>query len=384
MYRLTPEQRQIVERLGRLADEQIAPHAARADREGAFVRESIAALGRHGFLGLTVPVEFGGMGEGLGTMAAALDEVAQRCAATALVYQMHLCGTACYRAAADRMAPYLRAAARGEHLSTLAFSESGSRSHFWAPVSRATVADGHVRLNARKSFVTSAGEADGYVVSTLDAGATGPTESTIYLVLRGDAGLSVSGAWSGTGMRGNASAPMTLADVRVTADRALSPPGKGLDMMLGIVLPMFQVGTAAVALGIAEAAVRATQRHLTSVRLEHLGVALAELPVLRARLAEMRMETDRARAYLVSVLESLDSPGASPQLLVLEAKVAATEAAVRVTDLAMRACGGAAFGGAHGIERRFRDARAPIVMAPTTDQAYDFIGRALCGLELFP
>ena len=51
--------------------------------------------------------------------------------------------------------------------------------------------------------------------------------------------------------------------------------------------------------------------------------------------------------------------------------------------MAMRTCGGAAFGGAHGIERLFRDARAPIVMAPTSDQAYDFIGRALCGLEVF-
>jgi alkylation response protein AidB-like acyl-CoA dehydrogenase len=83
------------------------------------------------------------------------------------------------------------------------------------------------------------------------------------------------------------------------------------------------------------------------------------------------------------VLDSLENPGAMTQLLVLEAKAAATEAAVRVTDLAMRTCGGAAFSGAYGLERRFRDARAPIVMAPTTDQAYDFIGRALCGLELF-
>ena len=66
----------------------------------------------------------------------------------------------------------------------------------------------------------------------------------------------------------------------------------------------------------------------------------------------------------------------------LEVKASATEAAVEVTDLAMRTCGGAAFAGAHGLERMYRDARAPIVMAPTTDQAYDFIGRALCGLEL--
>jgi len=153
--------------------------------------------------------------------------------------------------------------------------------------------------------------------------------------------------------------------------------------MLGVVLPLFQVGTAAVALGIAEAAVQATARHLTATRLEHMNSSLAELPTLRARLAQMRIETDRARAHLVSVLDSLESPGPATQLLVLEAKAAATEAAVSVTDLAMRTCGGAAFAGAHGLERLYRDARAPIVMAPTTDQAYDFIGRALCGLEVF-
>ena len=154
-------------------------------------------------------------------------------------------------------------------------------------------------------------------------------------------------------------------------------------MMLGVVLPAFQVGTAAVAVGIAEAAVQATIGHVTNTRLEHMNSSLAELPTLRAQIARMRIETDRARAHLGAVLDSLETPGPATQLMVLEAKAAATEAAVAVTDLAMRTCGGAAFGGAHGIERLFRDARAPIIMAPTTDQAYDFIGRALCGLELF-
>jgi alkylation response protein AidB-like acyl-CoA dehydrogenase len=154
-------------------------------------------------------------------------------------------------------------------------------------------------------------------------------------------------------------------------------------MMLRIVLPAFQVGSAAVGIGIAEAAVQATIRHVTQARLEHLNSSLAEMPTLRAQIARMRIETDRARAHLGVVLDSLEAPGPTTQLMVLEAKAAATEAAVVVTDLAMRTCGGAAFGGAHGIERLFRDARAPIVMAPTSDQAYDFIGRALCGLEVF-
>jgi alkylation response protein AidB-like acyl-CoA dehydrogenase len=202
-------------------------------------------------------------------------------------------------------------------------------------------------------------------------------------VLPGDAGVTVSGTWDGLGLRGNASAPIDLRNVTVAADRALTAPGKGLDMMLGVVLPAFQVGSAAVALGIAEAAVAATTKHLTTARLEHMNSTLAELPTLRARLAEMRIETDRARAHLTSVLDSLENPGPMTQLLVLEAKAAATEAAVVVTTLAMRACGGAAFGKTLVLERLFRDAQAPIIMAPTTDQAYDFIGRALCGLDVF-
>jgi alkylation response protein AidB-like acyl-CoA dehydrogenase len=208
-------------------------------------------------------------------------------------------------------------------------------------------------------------------------------ESTLYLVLRSDDGVRVSGTWSGLGMRGNASAPMTLENVALPAERALTAPGKGLDMMLGIALPAFQVGSAAVAIGIAEAAVAATVRHLTQTRFEEAKMKLSELPTLRARVAQMRVETDRARAHLVAVLDALETPRPDTELLVLEAKAAATEAAVSVTETAMRTCGGAAFGGAHGIERLFRDARAPVIMAPTTDQAYDFIGRALCGLELF-
>ena len=384
MYRLNDEQQRVVSDAAVVADVTIRPRAARVDLDAAFPRQSIAALGERGLLGLTIPAAYGGLGHGMRTMAATIDAVAQRCPSTAMVYLMHLCGVACYAAAPLKTTNLLREAAAGKHLSTLAFSEKGSRSQFWAPVSRAKEnGDGTVRLNASKSFVTSAGHADGYVVSTLAAGATTPIESTIYVVLGSDAGVSVTGTWRGLGMRGNASAPMALDNVAVGADRALTDQGKGLDMMLGVVLPAFQVGTAAVAVGIAEAAVQATVEHVTHTRLEHLNSSLAELPTLRAQIARMRIETDRARAHLGAVLDSIETPGPATQLMVLEVKAAATEAAVAVTDLAMRTCGGAAFGGAHGIERLFRDARAPIVMAPTSEQAYDFIGRALCGLEVF-
>jgi alkylation response protein AidB-like acyl-CoA dehydrogenase len=185
------------------------------------------------------------------------------------------------------------------------------------------------------------------------------------------------------GLRVNASAPMTLNNVRVPTSRELAPAGKGFDTMLGVVLPIFQLGNAAVAVGISEAATSSTAAHLTGSKLEHMGTNLASLPNLRARLAQMRIETDRARAHLSEAVHSATTGADNALLMILQSKAAASESAILVTDLGMRTCGGAAFSKQVGVERQFRDARALGVMAPTTDVLHDFIGRALTGMDLF-
>ncbi len=386
MYRLATEQVAIVARARDLAGTQIGPYAARVDDTATFPRESLEALGAAGLMGLTIPREYGGIGHGPRVTCAVVEEIARQCASTAMIYMMHLCGIACYLAAPRKPELQLREAAGGRHLTTLAFSEKGSRSHFWSPVSRASRLhqNGQVSITAEKSWVTSAGYADGYAVSTVWDRASEPGQSMIYLVLRADPGVNVCGNWNGLGMRGNRSAAMRLERVVLREqERMLCEPGKGLETMLGVVLPLFHLCQAAIAVGICEAAVAETQRHLTTARFEHLQSRLCDLPNLRAALARMRLMTDRARAHLASTLDAVESARADAQVLVLEIKASATETAVEVTDLAMRACGGAAFSRHLCIERLFRDARAAVVMAPTTDQACEFLGRALCGMNLF-
>jgi alkylation response protein AidB-like acyl-CoA dehydrogenase len=153
--------------------------------------------------------------------------------------------------------------------------------------------------------------------------------------------------------------------------------------MLEIVLPWFAIGTAAMANGICRAAVERTTEHLSGTGFEHTGMKLRDIPALRTRLARMSVRTEQSRALLGRTLDHVEQGDAATPLFVLQARLAALEAAVDVTDLAMKAGGGAAFSKHLPIERLFRDARAGWVMAPTVDHLEEFIGRALTGLPLF-
>jgi alkylation response protein AidB-like acyl-CoA dehydrogenase len=369
-----------------IADRVLAPAASQNDKQGRFSAEAVEALGKGGLLGLMLPIKFGGGALGPRTFAGVTATLAEADASAAMVYLMHVCAAATIVAARSEpaVAKTLEEIAAGQILATLAFSEAGSRSHFWAPTSRATRNGASVKLTAKKSWVTSAGYAHCYVVSSLAPDGKGPTESTLYLVPAQTPGLSVAGPWDGLGLRANASAPMMLEACAIPSNLQLTEDGAGFQAMMNVVLPLFNLGSAAVALGLCRAAVAATARHLNTARFEHLGQSLGEsLPTLRAQVAEMQIDTDGLAARIDDLINHLEQPRDTTLLRVLETKAAAGDIAIKVTSTAMRVCGGAAFSKHAGVERLFRDAHAGAVMAPTGDVLREFIGRAVLGLPLF-
>jgi alkylation response protein AidB-like acyl-CoA dehydrogenase len=371
-----------------IASRVLAPSAGPNDKGGRFSTEAVVSLGESGLLGLMLPAEIGGSGLGPRTLAAVIATLAEADASVAMVYLMHILGTATIAAAragaTQAVAPILKEISAGRHLSTLAFSEAGSRSHFWAPVSRAHRNGNGVRISAKKSWVTSAGQAHSYIVSALAPEGKGPTDSTLYLVPAQTSGLEVAGPWDGLGLRANASAPVTLSDCEVPSDLQLTEDGAGFPAMLNVVLPLFNLGTASVALGLCRAAVAGTVSHLKSAKFEHLGQSLGEsLPTLRAQLATMQIDTQGLWARIIALVAELETPRETTMLRVLETKAAAGDVAISVTSAAMRVCGGAAFSKHLNIERLFRDAHAGAVMAPTGDVLREFIGKSLLGIPLF-
>ncbi len=263
--------------LEKVCRESIRPNAAAVDHDSAFPQQSIDALKTAGFLAAMSAVDVGGLGLGLAGAAAIVRRVAEECGSTAMVLCMHYCGVAVLEEHAPR--DVRQAAAAGTHLSTLAFSEAGSRSHFWAPQSTAAAENGEIVLSARKSWVTSANRATAYVWSSQPLQAAGI--STIWLVPADAAGLAVQGPFEGLGLRGNDSCPVSADGVRVAPSAMLGADGKGFDIMMGIVLPVFSILNAACSVGLMNGATASTAAHAAQTKHSDTGAALAELPTIR-------------------------------------------------------------------------------------------------------
>jgi alkylation response protein AidB-like acyl-CoA dehydrogenase len=370
----------------KLSREMLRENADQIDQTRRFPRENLRALGKAGVLGLLIPTQYGGAGAGLAEMSLVLDTQAQNCASTAMVMLMHYCSTSVIVAkGSDALKQLLLpACAQGENISTLAFSEAGSGGHFYMPVSEVHESGGRKTLSATKSFVTSAGEADSYVVSARKAGATAPTETNLYVIAKDAPGFSTQGRFEGLGLAGNASAPMSLKDVAIEDATRLGAEGTGFQIMLEVVLPHFQIGAASVSVGLAKAAHQAIVARMGARKYEHAGgAALASIPRVQYLVAEITLAVNSGHAFLRETIRKALAADPAAMLDVLGVKVAAADACLAAVSRAMTLGGGWAFGKRGGLERVFRDAQAAAVMAPSSDVLKDFIGKASLGLPLF-
>lgn len=359
--------------------EVIQPLAAKVDEEGRFPTENIEALRKAGLLALLSAKTVGGHGQGLRAGVAVAERIARDCPSTAMVVIMHYVATTVIeKHGAEAMR---KSVAQEGKLATLAFSEFGSRSHFWVPVSTATKTADGIRLNAAKQLITSAGVCDIYVWSSKPASAEGL--STIWAVPANASGLTIPRPYVGLGLRGNCSAPITAKDVLIPESNRLGDDGKGFDVMMGVVLPYFSLHNCAVSVGMMGGALARAVSHVTNSKYSYDGSKIADLPQVRGHIAKMQLKIDLVRGLLLDALDAIEQGREDATLRVLESKVAGAETSLEVHDLAMRVCGGAAFRKDVGVERFFRDSRAAGVMAPVSDALYEFIGKSVCGMPLF-
>lgn len=369
----------------RVGVEVLAVNAATVDADAQWPAGSMRALAEAGLLGLHVPRRLGGHEQGMLALAMICEELARHCGSTAMCYAMHCVATQVLvaKATPEHEARYLTPIARGEHVMSLALSEPGTGSHFYLPRSHFRADEGEFVLSGVKSFVTSGGYADSYVMSvTSPGGENDPGSFTCMLVEGKSEGLHWGEAWHGYGMRGNSSRSVDLEHVRVPVMNLLGARGDQIWYMFEIVLPFFLTAMSGVYLGLAAASLEIAIEHLKTREHQHTGETLSAQPVLWHDVANAWTEVEATRRLVRHAARIADAgdPGATQALLAAKAKV--TKTCNRVTDTAMALLGGRGYGENSAVARMHRDARAAQVMSPTPHLLEAWLGRSLLGLPL--
>jgi butyryl-CoA dehydrogenase len=345
-----------------LAQRELAPRAATADRDGVFPPENLRALAEHGLLALGVPREYGGQAASTLQYALAMEELAAACASTAVLVSVHnslVADPIHHWGTPEQCGRYLPAMARGETIGAFALTEPTAGSDAASLRTRAVRDGSGYRLNGNKVFITNSGLAGLYLVfTTLDPSA-GARGITAFLVERDAPGLVIGPLEHKLGIRASATAQLYFEECRVSAEQRLGEEGHGWRVAMST-LDGGRVGIAAQALGIGRAAYEAA-----------LGRVAADPQVAGEQgrgwlLADMYVRLEAAR-LLVHRAAVLKDQGQRPTREAAAAKVYAAETAMWVAAQAMQLGGEAACSLESPFQRYLRDAKITEIYEGTSE-----------------
>ena len=366
----------IREAAGRFADEQIAPLAARVDREDWFPRELWPAMGALGLHGITVEEEWGGLGLGYLEHVIAVEEVSRASASVGLSYGAHsnLCVNQIRRWGNDEQkAKYLGKLVSGEHVGSLAMSEAGAGSDVVSMKLRAEAVQGGYVLNGTKFWITNATHADTLVVYAKTG--EGSRGITAFLIEKDFAGFGIGQKIDKLGMRGSPTAELVFDDCHVPEENVMGPLHGGVGVLMSG-LDYERVVLAGIQLGIMQACLDTVIPYVRERK--QFGKPIGAFQLIQAKIADMYVALQSARAYTYAVAKSCDA-GQTTRFDAAGAILLASENAFRVAGEAVQALGGAGYTTDWPVERFLRDAKLLDIGAGTNEIRRMLIGRELIG-----
>ena len=361
----------------RFADERIAPLATAIDAEDRFPRELWPEMGALGLHGITVEEEWGGLGLGYLEHVVAIEEVSRASASVGLSYGAHsnLCVNQIRRwGSPEQKARYLPGLISGEEVGALAMSEVGAGSDVVAMRLKAEAAPGGYRLNGAKFWITNGSEADTLVVyaRTAPAGSKG---ITAFLIERGMAGFSIGQKVDKMGMRGSPTAELVFDDCLVPDENVMGPVGGGVGVLMSG-LDYERVVLAGIQLGIMQACLDTVIPYVRERK--QFGKAIGAFQLVQAKVADMYVALQSARAYVHTVARACDA-GQTTRFDAAGAILLASENAFHAAGQAVQALGGAGYTKDWPVERFLRDAKLLDIGAGTNEIRRMLIGRELIG-----
>jgi butyryl-CoA dehydrogenase len=364
----------------RIAAERLKPRAVERDRERTFPWENMKALGDVGFHRLIVSEQDGGLGLGRNAFASVVAELAKACASTALVHVSSAVVAKAIELGAgdDTRKKWLPEMNGGHSLGAFAVHEPDSGSNAGAITTRAIKEDGHYVINGTKFFITSAGEADLYLVLVRTNPEKGPQGMTTLLVEKNAPGLSFGRPEDKMGLTSTSSRELFFSDCRVPADNLIGKEGEGTQVIGKTVVGWGFFGAAAISLGIAKSATELAIEHAKTRMIAGQPIGIHQ--AVQFMIADMILKTDAAESLLSVCASNADSAPGTAVINGFKAKLYASEAAVEITNLAIQILGGHGYCRDYIVERLFRDARGLTLHFKTSEWLRQDVAKAALGL----
>src|SRR5688572_11046651 len=376
---LTEQQRAVVDLARQFAQEEIAPHAARWDREALFDRGTAEKLGALGFLGIMIPEEWDGLGLDTLTYLMALEEIAVADASTAVLMSVHNSlptqmllnfGTT------EQKERFLRPMARGEKIGAFALREPESGSDASSLTCRAERDGDDWLLTGTKSWVTTGSHADVIIVIARSTPLTDTHKSrgiSAFIVTPDLPGFHVGKKEDKMGLRASPTVQLRFESMRVSADRMLGEEGMGFIYAMRS-LEHGRLGIAAQSIGIARAAFECARAYARERK--QFNKPIAEFQGIQFKLADMATRIAAARALLHTTAAAKDRGVVVPGEVSM-CKLFASEMAMWVTTQAIQVLGGYGYVKEYPVEKYFRDAKVTEIYEGTSEVQRIIIGRAV-------
>jgi len=376
-FELTDIQKMVRDTARKFAREEVAPRAARMDKEARFDMELVTMMGELGFMGVAFPEDYGGGGMDYQCYAIVVEELSSVCASTGVVVSAHssLCCDPIYRfGVEEQKQQYLPDLLSGKMLGCLGLTEPQAGSDASNQKTTAVLDGNEWVLNGSKIFITNGGPAGVAVVIAMTDKSAGNRGMSAFIVPADTKGYKVAKEEHKLGIRASSTAELVFEDCRIPRDNILGQPGEGLKIALAT-LDGGRVGIAAQALGIAKGAFDAATAYANE-RVQ-FGKPISAFQAIQWKLADMATEIDAARLLTYRAAWMKDQGIKSFGTQSAMAKLYASDVAMKATREAVQVFGGYGYVEEYPVERFYRDAKITEIYEGTSEVQKIVIARAV-------
>lgn len=357
LFRISEEHEEFRSIIRTIAEEQIAPHAAEADRTSSFPKQALDALRAADFHAPHVAEEYGGVGADALATCIVIEEISRACASSALIPAVNKLGSlpVILAGSEELKKKYLTPLANGDAMFSYGLSEREAGSDTASMKTRARRDGDDWVLDGQKSWITNAGESEYYTVfAVTDPDGRRGANISAFVVEASDEGFSVGEKERKLGIKGSPTRELFFDNCRIPGDRLIGNEGEGLKIALAT-LDHTRITIGAQALGIAQGAFDHAVAYVKERR--QFGKALAEFQGLQFMIADMAMKIETARQMVYAAAAKSERQDPDLTFFGAAAKCYAADVAMEVTVDAVQLLGGAGYVEDHPVERMMRDAK---------------------------